>query len=62
MVDAYFRAQQQKSIIFQFLPIERTSMQDSWRRALAARHSSLFDRYQSTQTGNSLRLLRFGGV
>ena len=28
----------------------------------AARHSSLFNRYQSTQTGNSLRLLRFGGV
>jgi hypothetical protein len=32
------------------------------RRAWAALHSSLFDRYQPTQTGNSPRLLLFADV
>lgn len=32
------------------------------RHAWAAYRASLFDRYQLTQTGNSLRPLLFGGV
>jgi hypothetical protein len=50
MVVAHFREHSRKSVVFQFLPIERTSIQGAKTtpRAWAAWHSSLFDRYQPT--------------
>jgi hypothetical protein len=39
MVDAHFRAHQQKSVVFKFLPIERKSIQGPRRRSAPGRHS-----------------------